>query len=298
MIIPRRRRRRGRGNRLSWVTVGIVIFITLAELGGLGRQPETRRGPVVQPGDTAFAVETVSGPPRAPARAPRVDLGGERAQAGRRYTGTAFAIDRERAWITALHVVDGCRRLVMRGRGRSIEVASVWEHRDTDIALVEAVPADSHDVGLETRADTPLPFKRTLGQGFAFGFPQGQPGALSARFLGPVRIADSESGIGAGQIWSVDRYPLLPSEPNQIGGISGGPMIGQDGAIEGVIVGNAPRRARVVTVDADYIRDLVGAAGADPVSADPPPIPARQTVDRVNDQLRREGLLAQVICDA
>jgi hypothetical protein len=294
--MPRRRRRRG--NRLGWITGAITVFILVAEVTGLGSDGDFAPGPSVPAGRSGFAVETVSGPVRAPALAPRVDLGGDRAQAGQRYTGTAFAIDRDRAWITALHVVDGCRRLVLNVRGGPVEVASVWEHRDADIALVMAVGSDGHGSGLETRADEALPFKRALDRGFAVGFPQGQPGSVAARFLGPVRVADSESGVAAGQIWAVDRYPLLPDDPNQIGGISGGPMLGSGGAIEGVIVGNAPRRARVVTVDADYIRDLVGAADAPPIPSDPVPVASVETVDRVNDRLRRDGRLSQVICDA
>jgi hypothetical protein len=301
-VLGRRRRRarggRRRGNRLGWIAPAIFVFLLVAELTGLGERLETpgaAPAPPARAGD--FAVRAVDGPSRAPARAPRVDLGGERAEAGSRYTGTAFAIDRERAWITALHVVATCRRLVLNGERRSVEVAVVWEHRDADIALVEAVGAGDGAGGLATRADTPLPLKRALGQGFAFGYPQGRPGALAARFLGPVRIHDPGSGTAAGQIWAVERYPLLPRDPSNIGGISGGPMLGPDGAVEGVIVGNAPRRARAVTVDADYIRDLVGAAELSPAAGRPGPATRPETVDRINDRLRRDGLLAQVVCD-
>lgn len=303
--MPFGRRRRGRaarrrGNRLGWLAPAVFVFLLVAELTGLGDRlaaPEAGPPPIDRD-DGGFAVRAVDGAPRAPRHAPRVDLGGDRAQAGARYTGTAFAIDRDRAWITALHVVDACRRLVLNGERRTIEVAVVWEHRDADIALVQAIASDDHAVGLATRSDSPLPLKRALDRGYAFGYPQGRPGALTARFLGPVRIVDPASGTAAGQIWSVDRYPLLPRDPSNIGGISGGPMIGPDGGVEGVIVGNAPRRARAVTVDADYIRDLVGAADLPPVAGEPAPRPRPDAVDRVNDRLRRDGRLAMVVCDA
>lgn len=298
--MPLGRRRRGRrGNRLGWLAPAVFVFLLVAELTDLGDRLEPPGAPT-RPGPQAadFAVRPVDGPDRAPATAPRVELGGERAQAGARYTGTAFAIDRDRAWITALHVVDDCRRLVLHGERQTVDVAVVWEHRDADIALVEAIAADAHDVGLETRSNGPLPFKRAIELGYAFGYPQGRPGALNARFLGPVRLYDPQSGTAAGQIWAVDRYPLLPRDPSEIGGISGGPMLGPDGEVEGVIVGNAPRRARAVTVDADYIRDLVGAADLAPVAGQPGPPTQPETVDRVGDRLRRDGRLAQVICDA
>lgn len=97
--------------------------------------------------------------------------------------GTAFAINKSGAWLTARHVVDGCEHVSLAvGDGRLVPVEDVRPSRESDLALLitDRAPAQmSLDLSRELM----------VGEaGYHVGFPQGRPGEASSRLLARSRL--------------------------------------------------------------------------------------------------------------
>lgn len=199
--------------------------------------------------------------------------------------GTAFAVDDSGTWLTARHVVDGCSEIGLNlGNGKVIRASSNLS-KNTDIGI------------LKTKwKRTPLPSdlssQRRIGEhGYFFGFPQGKPGEAVASLLGRHRLMvrgryRSEEAILA---WTeIGRtHGLIGS----LGGMSGGPVLDNDGEVIGIVAAESPRRGRIYSVAPRSLKKIVPAIitkGAAPISDDSYGLQA--------DRLRRERRIAQVIC--
>lgn len=131
------------------------------------------------------------------------------------------------------------------------------------------------------------------------GFPQGRPGALHAERLTAISVrveADFRSSNAAwGHFWAVERWPIINNR-SEIGGISGGPIIGSDGDVDGIIVGSNPRRARVISIDPAYIFELARAANAETNRSRGLVTINRNNFDRAASQLLDDGYVRKVYC--
>src|SRR5690606_25664701 len=92
--------------------------------------------------------------------------------------GTGFSIAREGRWITARHVVEGCRRpAIMVGAGRAVAAAVRPAPRAALAVLHTAGGSEAPPIA------TGAPLRR--GQrAFHPGYPQGRAGEVTSRLLG------------------------------------------------------------------------------------------------------------------
>lgn len=219
---------------------------------------------------------------------PVLSLEGPGHRRGGFYIGTAFAVGSSDDWITARHVTDGCRDLDlvayrhMQFAERSNVTGNVL-HAAADIARIDARHPDTEAFAMDGVRDGRLPTKA-----WAHGFPQGETAWVPVRFLSAVAVDDPRSGTAFGAVWHVDRYPDLPV-PRDLGGLSGGPLIDDQGVVRGIVVGSDPRRSRLVTIDPRYAAALSDATSNQPQAPWVAQPPARR------DQLLKESGRIQLV---
>lgn len=156
--------------------------------------------------------------------------------------GTAFAVNEKGDWLTARHVVEGCTKVTLEvAPGNFVPVARI----SVD---------DGHDLALLSTGRSPFPV--TLGldaplregiEGYAVGFPQGQPGELVTKLVGRSRLVTRGRREGEAPILAWGEVGRTEGLTGTLGGISGGPMFDSRGTVRGVIVAESPRRGRLYT---------------------------------------------------
>ena len=93
-------------------------------------------------------------------------------------SGTAFSVARAGRWITARHVVEGCRQpAILVGGGRAV-AADVRLASRADIAVLIT---DGGTAAIPVTTDRDL---RSGQRGFHPGYPQARPGEATSRLLG------------------------------------------------------------------------------------------------------------------
>ncbi len=275
-------------NRFTYLIAMLAVLYGVANgLMGAGdgiRRPEIapplhrtplHRTPSRQPSQTAPRGPTIS-----------IDVGAKGSS-----TGTAFAITEDGWWLTARHVAHGCDAIWLQTAPRKgWRVQEVHLHPNADLALLRTRSGRS-----PLRLATAMPGR---GQnGFSLGYPQGRAGDVHARVLGQARLK------------SVGRYrinePILawaevtrrPADLPALGGLSGGPMLDDQGRVVGVLVASSKRRGRVMTTAPSSIWELLAQF---PEAQVRPGAPSRPIDDRSftarGKTLRGELTIAKVIC--
>lgn len=156
--------------------------------------------------------------------------------------GTAFAVNEKGDWLTARHVVEGCSKVTLEvAPGNFVPVARI----SVD---------DGHDLALLSTGRSPFPVTLRLEdplregiEGYAVGFPQGQPGELATKLVGRSRLVTRGMREGEAPILAWGEVGRTDGLTGTLGGISGGPMFDSDGTVRGVIVAESPRRGRIYT---------------------------------------------------
>ncbi|MCU0984699.1 MAG: serine protease [Acetobacteraceae bacterium] len=207
-------------------------------------------------------------------------------------TGSAFSIDPSGLWLTARHVVQGCGRIGVRGRRGWARATVAWAHPGADVALIRT---EGGTAPFALTADAP-----TRGMdGFGMGFPQGRPGAVQGRLLGRAQM--QARGLFKGRAPTLEWAEVrrAPGFRGSLGGISGGPLLDQQGNVLGVMVAEEPRRGRFSTAAPETLLALAGADRPARIAG-----PGTQALavsgDRfgaVADQLRGRLSIAQVLCE-
>jgi serine protease Do len=204
-------------------------------------------------------------------------------------SGTAFSVGDAGVWLTAGHVLAGCRQpaiVVAAGRGVAARLRAI----DGDVAV------------LTTEGGSPaLPLavlsELHAGQrGYLPGYPHRAPGEAATRLLGSQQIR----GLGRGAATSIElawaEIGRTDGLKGSLAGLSGAPVLNAAGDVVGVTLGEAPRRGRVYTATPDTVRRALVAAGVKP----PPPGSGQpinvENYGRVADGLRRDLRVAQVVC--
>lgn len=293
--------------RLALVIVGLLLVVGAVDLllpsGDRPRQrPETDRRPAPRaPDPQARGPEQPWRPPQtspgAPLRPPGsrdpsilINIPAEK----RSSIGTAFSIDPRGVWLTARHVADGCQRIYIVVRPRQgLRVRSVYIHPRADLALLTTAKGAPNlsfgDVALR------------LGQaGYHFGFPKGQPAAVTSSLIGRrvMRIRGRYATDEPVVAWA--ERNRVPNSDGGLGGISGGPALDDQGRIIGVTVAGTKRRGRIYTTAPVSIRAALRAAKVAPpttATARTGPPDDRNFVS-VGADLRSKLTVAKVVCYA
>ena len=204
-------------------------------------------------------------------------------------SGTAFSIADEGLWVTARHVVEGCRRpAIMVGGGRAV-AGGVRLAPPADIAVV---PTPGGPGAPAVAAGEPL---RKGQRAFHPGYPQGRAGEVASRLLGRETLKVRGRGQREEPVLAWAEVGRTDHLGGTLSGLSGAPALDRQGRVVGVTIAESPRRGRIYTT----APDTFGPAIRGLQTADEPLTGRLVTVDNyflVADDLRRQLRVAQVVC--
>jgi S1-C subfamily serine protease len=203
--------------------------------------------------------------------------------------GTAFSIADGGVWLTARHVVEGCRSLVIiiePGAGVSAQ-ARIDPRAETAVLMTRGgAPA----LPLAPEAE----LKRGL-TAFHPGFPQGQAGEAASRLVGRERLYPRGRGGGAEPVLAWAEIGRTEGLSPSLEGLSGAPALDAAGRVVGVTIAQAPRRDRLYTTTPEAVAAALRFAGVRS-AASPGEAITTDNYGRIADDLRRDLRVAQVVC--
>ncbi|MDP3403374.1 MAG: serine protease [Brevundimonas sp.] len=203
--------------------------------------------------------------------------------------GTAFSIAGEGRWLTARHVVEGCRRpALVVGGGRAV-AADVRLSPRADIALLITAGGPP---ALPVTTTAPL---RVGQRAFHAGFPQGRPGEVTSRLLGRETLKVRGRGARDEPVLAWAEVGRTLGLEGTLAGLSGAPTLDRRGRVVALTIAEAPRRGRIYTTAPDTLGPAI--RGEQP--ANEPLFGEPVTIDnygRVADDMRRDLRIAQVVC--
>jgi S1-C subfamily serine protease len=253
------------------------------------RQAETPRGPA--PAQPQQGRPELAGPVLAPASpfdpSVTVDVPEHAGPA----IGTAFSVASYGIWVTARHVVDGCRQAALVvGEGQGVAARP-----QIDAAGEAALLATEGGA-----APLPLALDAPLREGelaYHPGFPQGRPGEAASRLIGRENLVVHGRGARTEPVLVWAEVGRTEGLLGSLGGLSGAPALDANGRVIGVTIAEAPRRGRIYTTTPETLARLIASRGA-PLHVAPgraPPL-SRDNYGKVADTLRRDLRVAQVVC--
>ena len=206
-------------------------------------------------------------------------------------TGTAFSVSSSGVWITARHVIDGCRQAaVVVGDGTGVAATTHIDPRGEAAIL-------NTDGGAPA---LPLELVAPLHEGelaFHPGFPQGQPGEAASRLLGRENLVVRGRGARTEPVLVWAEVGRTEGLMGSLGGLSGAPALDSQGRVLGVTIAESPRRGRIYTTTPETMQLLIAERHvALPVTASSGPAIDANNYGQVADVLRRDLRVAQVVC--
>tara|TARA_R110002096_G_scaffold416576_3_gene619680 strand:- start:118253 stop:119122 length:870 start_codon:yes stop_codon:yes gene_type:complete len=175
----------------------------------------------------------------------------EERQGRAQYTGTAFSIDGDGLWVTARHVTNDCDQLLLaRPFQRPLRIDAVAQHANADVSIIQT-----------SRGYAALPIDYSAPvynqEGFHFGFPRGEPGAVYSRLIGrrTMKTTGANSYKETVHVWA--EKIRIPNSDESLGGISGGPILNQQGSVVGIHVAGSLRRGRSFSSLPSHIDELL-----------------------------------------
>jgi S1-C subfamily serine protease len=211
-------------------------------------------------------------------------------QAVERASGTAFSISDAGVWLTARHVVSGCRRAaVLVSRRRGVQ-ARVIADRDGDVAVL-VTEGGSQPLPLASPGDV-----KDGERAYLPGFPRQAPGEVAARLVGPYQLRRVARGERAQAVLAWAEVGRTDGLKGGLAGLSGAPVLDDHGRVIGVTLAQSPRRGRLYSTTPQAIAAALQRAGLKPAGfAEGAPI-GRSNYGRVADALRRDLRVAPVAC--
>jgi serine protease Do len=206
-------------------------------------------------------------------------------------TGTAFSVASSGVWITARHVIDGCRQAALVvGEGQGVAARAHIDPRGEAALLSTEGGAPA----------LPLDLAAQLREGevaFSPGFPQGRPGETASRLLGRENLVVHGRGARTEPVLVWAEIGRTDGLKGSLGGLSGAPALDAEGRVLGVTIAEAPRRGRIYTTTPETVQRLIDESrlSLPAVAASREPITAA-SYGKVADDLRRDLRVAQVVC--
>lgn len=268
----------------DWLIYSAVVFAFLVAALSRGERADA---PPAPPPPAAGEGEVLS-----QASAFDDSLSVKTAPAAPNSAGTAFSVGEDGIWLSAGHVLAGCRRAaLMVAPGRGVE-AEVTIDRPTDLAILRTEGgAPAMPLGL----DQPL---RTGARGFHPGFPHGRPGEATSRLLGRQTLVMRDDGSRQVRTQSVVAWAEVGRTDGleDLAGLSGAPVLDSSGRVVGITIAEAPRRGRIYTASPEAVGAALRRAS---LRSEQVPLGDPITVEnygRMADALRRDLQVAQVVC--
>ncbi len=207
--------------------------------------------------------------------------------------GTAFAIDRQGNWLTARHVVEGCRRVsLLVAPNRYVTVARVLTATGSDLALLQTGRSlRAVELNLE-------PDLRVGEPGYHVGYPQGRPGEVATRLIARSRLVTQGQRRTQEPVLAWAEVGRTRGLSGTLGGLSGGPVFDATGRARGVVVAESPRRGRIYTAAPRSIEAFLAARELAPAPGRSGPEPVTiNNYGRRADDLRKALQVVKVACE-
>lgn len=205
--------------------------------------------------------------------------------------GTAFAVDRDGAWLTAQHVTHQCDRLGLVSDDGIDAIVDVVESAEADVSVIRQGPPAEFALALSD--ETP----QAGSLGYHMGFPAGNPAVVVSSFIGATYATRGGPGGAAEPIFAWAESDRLPPSEGALSGISGGPTFDQQGRVIGVNAASTPRRGRVLTTDPMAIVRLVVASAAVDEQGETADLSTPAKAAALFRVLLDRGIIRQVYCD-
>jgi serine protease Do len=207
--------------------------------------------------------------------------------------GTAFAIDQTGWWLTARHVVADCKDVgISVGRRAAARVKTVRPAPFADLALLKTDRAPEA-LALDTGED-----KLRIGQlAYHVGFPQGRQGEAVSRLYRREKLVAQGRYENVEPVLAWAELGRTRGLTGSLAGMSGGPVLDENGNVIGVTIAESARRGRIYTASPSSIARLLGLANVEPEGQPASPM-TRANYGPKADQLRRSLAVAQVVCVA
>lgn len=204
--------------------------------------------------------------------------------------GTAFAVDRDGAWLTAEHVTHGCARVGLQDGRFARPVSRILESREADAALVRDGLAS--DAALPLSGHAPQPGT----PGYHMGFPANEPTLVVSELIGTASARRGRSDLTQPVLAWAERG-RIPDGDGTLSGISGGPVFAEDGHVVGVNSASTDRRGRILTTAPDAIARLTAASRT--VDDRPVAYPFTGLADAENRFAAwlDDGVIRRIFCD-
>ncbi|WP_374469373.1 serine protease [Phenylobacterium sp.] len=206
-------------------------------------------------------------------------------------TGTAFSIAESGVWLTARHVVDGCRTAaVVVGNGQGVAARVTIDPRGEAAILTTDGGAPA----------LPLALSESLRRGeraYHPGFPQGEPGEATSKLIGRETLVVRGRGERSEPVLVWAETGRTEGLEGTLGGLSGAPALDAQGRVIGVTIAESPRRGRIYTTAPETVQATLASTRrrytAPPLGSAPI---TPENYFRVADGLRRDLRVAQVVC--
>ena len=208
--------------------------------------------------------------------------------------GTAFPLSNG-LWLTARHVVgDDCARIAMIIDGQTILAHIKYLDPNADLAVLQTDPVAVPSLPIVTK-DPP-----DDASAFAFGFPKGTLGGTKDQLIGRTHMKLGGRLMGTAPVLSWAELDRSPESFESIQGISGGPMLDDNGNVVGIIVAASSRRGRNYTVAPEILRSMQSELGIQEPRPDEKPasdvVTAPVVLDTSAHEMSKNSRIALTYC--
>ena len=175
--------------------------------------------------------------------------------------GSALAVYPNGVWLTAKHVVEGCKNLVVQaglksGKPANLVPEKIIFHPNADLAIIITPHTDYKRQEFHLSESD-----HRVRDAFHIGFPKGKPGAVHSRFLGRMKVRRGRKRSSRENVSVWAEITRIPNISGSLGGISGGAVVDATGALIGVNSAGSVRRGRILTSRPTSLKHVIQFSG-------------------------------------